>query len=45
MLQDFSPSRGSALPMVFLGTMVPAALRSLGAFTWSIVRGLKAQPE
>ncbi len=28
-LQDFSPSRCSVLPIVFLVTMVPAALRSL----------------
>ncbi len=28
-LQDFSPSRRSVLPIVFLVTMVPAALRSL----------------
>lgn len=28
-LQDFSPSRRSVLPIVFLMTMVPAALRSL----------------
>ncbi len=28
-LQDFSPSRRSVLPTVFLVTMVPAALRSL----------------
>ncbi len=28
-LQDFSPSRSSVLPIVFLVTMVPAALRSL----------------
>ncbi len=28
-LQDFSPSRHSVLPIVFLVTMVPAALRSL----------------
>ncbi len=28
-LQDFSPSRHSVLPIVFLVTMIPAALRSL----------------